>query len=169
MLGTDMRASCSNGYRRGGFTLMELMVSLSIIAVLASLTYPAVINGSKQFQLIKCMGQMRKVGRATAQYLEESTGSGETRKSVSAWINALEPYGAREDYWVCPARRHEGKSKRGDSDFMYAGATGDVFRSGERLGELYLWVEMMRNHNGLHVCAMGDGRVVAENLLKMEF
>lgn len=164
-----MRASCSNGRRRGGFTLMELLVSLSIIAVLASLTYPAVIQGSKQFQLIRCMGQMRKVGRATAQYLTESAGNSAATQPVSAWMNALEPYGTRDDYWICPARRHEGKSKRGDSDFMYAGATPDIFRSGERMGDLYLWVEVMPNHNGLHVCAMGDGRVVAENLLKMEF
>lgn len=148
---------------------MELLVSLSIIAVLASLAYPAVIQGSRHFQLIRCMGQMRKVGRATLQYMQEGAGDGAANQSMSAWMKALERYDARPSYWVCPTRRHEGESKTGDSDFMYGGANAATIRAGERMGELYLWIEMFPNHNGLHVCAMGDGRVVAENLLKMEF
>lgn len=108
---------------------------------------------------------MRKVGRASIECLNE----GIQPQSMGAWVLALDPYGIRDTDWMCPARRHDGKSKRGDSDFMYAGARAETVKTGDRLGELYLWVEKLPNHEGLHVCAMGDGRVTAENLLNMDF
>lgn len=61
-----------------------------------------------------------------------------------------------------------GTAKSDSSDFFYAGAAPDQIRAGVALGEIYLWVENFPNHNGMHVCAMGDGRVTAENLLKTE-
>lgn len=148
-----------------GFTITELLTTLCIIGVLGSLAYPVIINGSRKYQLIQCLGQMRKVGRASIECLNE----GIQPQSMGAWVLALDPYGIRDTDWMCPARRHDGKSKRGDSDFMYAGARAETVKTGDRLGELYLWVEKLPNHEGLHVCAMGDGRVTAENLLNMDF
>lgn len=150
---------------RRGFTLIELMVVLGIIAVLASLSYPVAIYGSRHYQFIQCMGQGRKIGRGTLQYLQE--GGGDDQKMAS-WMVSLEQYGVPKSAWVCPTRRRQGQSELGDSDFFYAGALGSDVRAGEGLGEIYLWVEKYPNHMGMHVCIMGDGAVRGENLLGIE-
>lgn len=58
---------CSLGSMRG-FTVMELMVVMAIVAVLAAIGYPAVIHGSRQFALIQCLGQVKRVGQGTLQF-----------------------------------------------------------------------------------------------------
>lgn len=152
--------------RRAGFTLIEMLVVVSIIAVLASLSYPLALYGSRQYQFIQCLSQGRKIGRGTLQYLQEG---GADNQSMGGWMNALERYGVARNAWLCPLRRREGGSEPGDSDFFYAGAVGEDIRGGERLGEIYLWIEKYPNHMGMHVCVMADGSVRGENLLNIEY
>lgn len=155
-----MRISFS-AHKNRGFTLIEMMVVLGIIASLAALSYPVAIHGTRQFKFIQCLNNARKIGRATIQCLNEGSGA----DSADAWRQKLVDYGISERLWACPLRVKEGRSRVGDCDFLYAGAEPTTIQTGDRLGELYLWVEKMPNHNGLHVCAMGDGTVRTENLL----
>lgn len=157
-----------NSWRaRGGFTLIELLMVMSIIAVLATFSYPVALEGSRQYQLIRCLSNGRRLGQATLLYYQDG---GTRQRSDSAWINALEQYGAQEKTWLCPTHLAKiDKPTRGTSDFMYAGARPEAVKNAERAGELYLWVEKYPYHNGMHVCVMGDGRATAENLLKIDY
>ena len=53
---------------RFGFTLLELMVVMSIIALLVSLILPAIQNSRGTARRVQCLSQMRNVGMAMHNY-----------------------------------------------------------------------------------------------------
>ena len=76
---------------RGGFTLVELLVVISIIAMLASLLMPAVNRAREAARRTQCMNNMRNVALAMMQY-------DTAKQKLPGWANNLCPnlqYGAR--------------------------------------------------------------------------
>ncbi len=80
------------GTDRGGFTLVELMVVIAIVALLASLAAPALNRAGAAARGAQCMGRMRSLGLAVILCAQDRDGEF-PRSSHSA-------YGHREPSWA---------------------------------------------------------------------
>jgi prepilin-type N-terminal cleavage/methylation domain-containing protein len=85
-----------------GFTLIELLVVIAVIAILASLLFPALARAKNKARLARCTGNLRQWGLAYHQYADDNQdclprrGQGvrplDQIDRSEDWFNALPPY-----------------------------------------------------------------------------
>lgn len=87
---------------RLGFTLLELLVAIAVIAILASLLLPSLSRGKAKARLAQCTSNLRQWGLAYRQYADDNEDylprRGQGVKPLTQidrpedWFNALPPY-----------------------------------------------------------------------------
>lgn len=73
--------------RRGGFTLVEIMIVVAIIALLAAIAVPGFLRARKRSQASKVLNDLRMIDAAVDQYAIEKTKTGGAPVAVADWIN----------------------------------------------------------------------------------
>ena len=64
---------------RGGFTLVEIMIVVAIIALLAAIAVPNFLRARKRSQATRCLEDLRIIDSAQDQYaIENNKGTGDT-------------------------------------------------------------------------------------------
>jgi prepilin-type N-terminal cleavage/methylation domain-containing protein len=83
-----MRKSAFAGSIKG-FTLVEIMIVVSIIALLAALAVPGFLRARKRSQASRIINDLRLIDSAVDQYAIENNKTSGTPVAVSDWTNYL--------------------------------------------------------------------------------
>ena len=73
--------------KRGGFTLVEIMIVVAIIALLAAIAVPGFLRSRKRSQASKILNDLRMIDSAVDQYAIETTKKTDDPVAVSDWTN----------------------------------------------------------------------------------
>src|SRR3954454_12766497 len=72
---------------RGGFTLVEIMIVVAIIALLAAIAVPGFLRARKRSQASKIINDLRMIDSAMDQYAIETTKKSGDAIAVPDWTN----------------------------------------------------------------------------------
>jgi prepilin-type N-terminal cleavage/methylation domain-containing protein len=75
--------------RRGGFTLVEIMIVVAIIALLAAIAVPGFLRARKRSQASRILNDLRLIDSAVDQYAIETNKASGAPVNVSDWTNYL--------------------------------------------------------------------------------
>ena len=71
--------------RRGGFTLVEIMIVVAIIALLAAIAVPGFLRARKRSQASKVLNDLRLIDSAVDQYAIENNKKAGDQVTTNAW------------------------------------------------------------------------------------
>src|SRR6266699_67714 len=75
--------------RRGGFTLVEIMIVVAIIALLAAIAVPGFLRARKRSQASRILNDLRMIDAAVDQYAIETNRSSGNPVAITDWTNYL--------------------------------------------------------------------------------
>lgn len=96
-----------------GFTLLELLVVICIIAILAAMLFPVFARAREQGKRSECLSNLRQLGTAAHQYADDYDGYLPHGHDVESgygapdrptyWLTAMQPFVSTYDVARCPS------------------------------------------------------------------
>jgi prepilin-type N-terminal cleavage/methylation domain-containing protein len=118
MISSDPPPSAHGLWRRhslGGYTLLELLVSVALILVLLALAVPISDSFRRAAKKARCLSHMRTIHAGFVAHIEDKGRWPQMEedefdftddKFFGFWIRSLEPYGVAPEAWICPSDRN---------------------------------------------------------------
>src|SRR5437588_6370352 len=75
--------------RRGGFTLVEIMIVVAIIALLAAIAVPGFLRARKRSQASRIINDLRLIDSAVDQYAIENNKASGNAVGITDWTKYL--------------------------------------------------------------------------------
>jgi len=141
---SSFQAPAAGRRRRHGFTLVELLVVIGIIALLVGILMPALSTARSKANTIKCAANLKSMGAAMVMYINESKhypgayGMNNRGETFAVWpVRLRAMLNNDQGAFYCPARDSdfEWPVTRGQSGAMVATAQeeGWGYHAGEKL------------------------------------
>ena len=97
-----------------GFTLVELLVVIAVIAVLAALLFPVLQSARHKAWETTCASNLRQLGLAVEMYVQDHderfpTSYTAASDPYASWREAVQPYIRNRGILTCPAWEHRGE------------------------------------------------------------
>jgi prepilin-type N-terminal cleavage/methylation domain-containing protein/prepilin-type processing-associated H-X9-DG protein len=95
-----------------GFTLIEILVVIALIAILAAILFPVFARARENARRASCQSNLRQIGLGILQYVQDNDetmpfsfyGSfGDTDATNYKWMDAIFPYVKNEQLFTCPS------------------------------------------------------------------
>jgi prepilin-type N-terminal cleavage/methylation domain-containing protein/prepilin-type processing-associated H-X9-DG protein len=126
---------------QGGFTLVELLVVVTIIVVLTGMLIPAIHEAVQSGQETLCASNLRQLDFAFTGYITDHFGAvfGLHHSFDQVWMEQIQPYAAElNSLMFCPRARHPSSGEsRGDVSSAWTGR----YRTGSKATALHRGTE----------------------------
>lgn len=99
-----MTTSLHDSRKSRGFTLVELLVVIGIIALLVAMLLPALNKARRASRTVACLAQLRQFGNAFVMYTAANKGKycPYFTSPHLQWMYSLRPYGGSDKSRMCP-------------------------------------------------------------------
>jgi prepilin-type N-terminal cleavage/methylation domain-containing protein/prepilin-type processing-associated H-X9-DG protein len=139
--------------QKRGFTLMELLVVMSIISILVALIIPALTSARQTAAVSSCVSNLRQIYLGLSMHADDNserypeaqdTGTwGVTNAGWVGWMEQINPYIKDPKIYRCPRQPQDIENNfsyfLGSRDvFVTTGTFGPIFRSNIQLPEQYI-------------------------------
>jgi prepilin-type N-terminal cleavage/methylation domain-containing protein/prepilin-type processing-associated H-X9-DG protein len=100
---------------RAGFTLVELLVVIAVIAILAAILYPVLAMAREAARRTSCLSNLRQIGTSIQVYMQDydgtyptnpgaPSGSNPESQNIYPFFVKLFPYHRNYQLFICPSR-----------------------------------------------------------------
>jgi len=109
--GNPLKSGEAGSARRRGFTILEVLVVVVIIAILASMLLPVYSSFTARMEEARCLANLRSLYGAASGYLQANESwpqipaalmTDDPKGYARSWVSALAPFGAPHSTWICP-------------------------------------------------------------------